>query len=101
MFVDAVDESQNRENLLKVLTELATDFRFDNLRLLATSREYIDIEEALLNVSTPISMRNDLLDQDISFYVRLQLSNHRKLKRWPQQIQEDVFAALSKKANGM
>jgi hypothetical protein len=54
VFVDAVDESLQRENLLRVLRDLAGDPRFQNLRLLATSREYVDIEEVMRDFSTPV-----------------------------------------------
>ncbi len=101
VLVDAVDESLQRENILRVLRDLATDPRFENLRLLATSREYIDIEDVMLEISTPISMRNHLLDHDIALYVRSKLATHRKLRRWPDQIREEVFEVLSTKANGM
>lgn len=101
VFVDALDESLHRHNLLRILRDLATDPRFENLRVLATSREYIDIEEAMRDISIPISMRNYLLDQDIALYVRSRLSSHRRLKRWPPQLREDVAEALSTKANGM
>ena len=39
IFIEAVDESLHRENLLRVIQDLATDQRFKNLRVLATSRE--------------------------------------------------------------
>ncbi|KAL2137275.1 hypothetical protein VTI74DRAFT_5006 [Chaetomium olivicolor] len=59
--IDAVDESFQREHLLGILHELASDSqRFKNVRLLATSREYIDIQEVMVEVSTPISMHNEL-----------------------------------------
>lgn len=131
VFVEAVDESLHRENLLRILRDLATDQRFMNLRVLATSREvstplylptylspeahsrrcrqtnhpphfqYIDIEEVMSSIATPISMRNHLLDRDIAIYIRSKLSTHRRLKRWPDQTRENVFEALSTKANGM
>jgi hypothetical protein len=99
--VDAVDESLQRENLLRVLRDLAGDPRFQNLRLLATSREYVDIEEVMNDISTPISMRNYLADQDIALYIRSRLNSHSRLKRWPQQVRDDVLESLSTKANGM
>ncbi len=46
-------------------------------------------------------MRNYLLDRDIAIYVRSKLTTHRRLKRWPGQIRENVIEALSTKANGM
>jgi thermostable 8-oxoguanine DNA glycosylase len=99
--VDALDESKPRENLLRVLQTLATDARFENLRLLVTSREYIEIEDVMRDIATPISMRNYLLDQDIALYVRSKLDGHTKLRRWPPHFRDQVFEALTTKANGM
>ncbi|KAK4156157.1 hypothetical protein C8A00DRAFT_41316 [Chaetomidium leptoderma] len=101
IFVDAVDESLDRENLLRVLEDLAGHARFNNVRLLATSREYIDIEDTMKGVSTPISMRNPLLDEDIALYIRSKLDTHPRLKRWPRPVREEVLKALSTEANGM
>jgi hypothetical protein len=101
IFVDALDESLHRENLLRLLQNLAADARFENLRVLATSREYIDIEEVMLDISTPVSMRDPLLDEDIALYIRSKLESHPKLKRWPKEFREQVSETLSTKANGM
>ncbi len=101
IFVDAVDESLNRENLLRVLRDLATAPAFENIRLLATSREYADIEEVMTDISTPISMRNSFLDEDIALYVQSKLSTNSRMKRWPAALREDVRKALSAEANGM
>ncbi|KAL2165986.1 hypothetical protein VTG60DRAFT_3476 [Thermothelomyces hinnuleus] len=100
-FIDAVDESLERENLLRVLQILATETRFENLRVLVTSREYMDIEETLLAISTPISMRNYLVDKDIALYIRSKLNSHPRLQRWPEQFREQAFQAIRSKANGM
>lgn len=57
VIIDAVDESEPRQDLLKILRDLATDHRFDKVRLLATSRDYYDdIEACFLEISSPISM---------------------------------------------
>lgn len=101
IFVDAVDESLSRENLLRVLRELATGPAFQNIRLLATSREYADIEEVMADISTPISMRNPFLDEDIARYVHSKINSNSRMKRWPAQLREDVRSALSAEANGM
>ncbi|KAH6650508.1 hypothetical protein F5144DRAFT_481517 [Chaetomium tenue] len=101
VFVDAVDESIQRENLLRVLRDLAVDGRFHNLHLLATSREYLDIEEVMMEVATPISMRNALVDDDIALYVKSRLETHPKLKRWPPAFRDEVVGALRTEANGM
>ncbi|KAK4144435.1 uncharacterized protein C8A04DRAFT_11560 [Dichotomopilus funicola] len=99
--IDALDESLEREKLLRVLRELASDSRFENLRLLATSREYADIEEAMTEVAVPISMQNPFLDDDIRLYVQSKLDTHPRFKRWRADLRREVANALSAKANGM
>jgi hypothetical protein len=101
IFVDAVDESLNRENLLRVLRDLAASSQFENVRVLATSREYVDIEDVMMQISTPISMRNPLLDEDIALYIRSKLDSHHRLSRWPVHIREQAFKSLAAKADGM
>ncbi|KAK3328241.1 hypothetical protein B0T19DRAFT_424000 [Cercophora scortea] len=101
LFVDAVDESIPRENLLRVIRDLATDSRFDNVRTVVTSRQYIDIENVMSEISVPMSMTNPLLDEAIRIYVGAQLEKHLKLRRWPAYLQEEVLEALSAKAKGM
>ncbi|SPQ18400.1 6876165c-5d0b-49cc-8881-80a601c66a56 [Thermothielavioides terrestris] len=101
VFIDAVDESSPRQDLLRVLRDLAAGSRFDKLRVLATSREYIDIEDSMSDISAQISMRNSLLDQDIARYVRAKLDQHSRMKRWPEDLRDMVLDALSTKANGM
>ncbi|KAL2154631.1 hypothetical protein VTH82DRAFT_3307 [Thermothelomyces myriococcoides] len=101
ILIDALDESLERENLLDTLRTLAVDDRFQNLRLLATSRNYMDIEDTMVEISKPIAMTNWLVNQDIAVYVRSKLENHPKLKRWPKQLKDDVFDALTTSAKGM
>lgn len=99
--LDAIDESLPRVNLLKVLRDLITDPRFGKIRILATSREYLDIEESMEGISTPISMRNSLLDEDIRLFVQAQLNTHPKLRLWPTGVRDEALEALSTKAKGM
>jgi hypothetical protein len=51
IIIDAVDECNNRPGLLDLLSSLATDSTFQNVRLLATSREYRDIDQILRPIS--------------------------------------------------
>jgi hypothetical protein len=101
VFVDALDESEKRENLLRVLRDLAVDRRFEKLRVLATSREYLDIENVMMDIATPISMRNSFVDDDIALYLTSTLKSHPKLKRWPAELQREVINAVCAEANGM
>ncbi|OIW22523.1 hypothetical protein CONLIGDRAFT_606829 [Coniochaeta ligniaria NRRL 30616] len=99
--LDAIDESMPRADLLKVLRDLITDPRFWKVRVLATSREYIDIEESMKGISAPISMRNPLLDEDIRLFVQAQLNTHPKLRLWQASVRDEALEALSTKAKGM
>ncbi|KAF8861178.1 hypothetical protein BDZ45DRAFT_587267 [Acephala macrosclerotiorum] len=99
--VDAIDESMPREDLLRVLRDLATDSRFRKVQLLATSRQYIDIENVMELISEPVSMLNPLLNEDIKLYVRSQLESNPKFKHWAPHLVEEVLEALATKAKGM
>ncbi|KAK3377119.1 hypothetical protein B0T24DRAFT_526281, partial [Lasiosphaeria ovina] len=99
--VDAVDESMPRENILKVIRDFATDERFQNVHILVTSRDYIDVEDVMFGISTTLWMSDPLLDDDIKLFVRSKLDTHPRIKNWPPNLKEDVFLALSAKAKGM
>jgi len=99
--VDAVDESQSRENLLKVLRDCATDHRFDKVRLLATSREYYDIETYFSDISSKVSMSNSAVEKDIGLYVHSALLSNKRFQAWPPTLVTEVENALSTGAKGM
>lgn len=99
--IDAIDESSPREELLKVLRDLATDFRFSNIRLLVTSREYLDIEKVMEEISTEISMQNEFLDADIRLYTESRLATNNKLKDWTENVRKEALEALCTGARGM
>ena len=99
--VDAIDESMPRADLLKVLRDLATDARFEKIQLLTTSREYLDIERVMEEVSVGVSMHNSLVDEDIRIYVQSQLHTLPNFKRWPPNLLAEAEQALMLKAKGM
>ncbi|KAM0810010.1 hypothetical protein AB5N19_10357 [Seiridium cardinale] len=101
VIIDAVDESKPRDDILKVIRDLACDARFHNLQILATSREYVDIERVLVGISRPVSMSNPFIAEDIRSYVHTTLQTNDKFKRWPQQLLTEVEEALSAGAKGM
>jgi len=101
VIVDAVDESKPREDLLKTLRDLGTDPRFSKIQLLVTSREYIDIERVLEQISKPVSMSNPSIELDIQHYIRSKLRANPKFKRWNPQLRDEVDATLSTRAKGM
>jgi hypothetical protein len=99
--VDAIDESNPREDLLKIFRELVTSLRFNKLQLLASSREYIDIERVMDDISVSVSMANPFVEEDIRLHVQSLLPSNHKFRRWPQQLLDDVVDALSTGAKGM
>ncbi|KAF5507260.1 hypothetical protein CGCA056_v013701 [Colletotrichum aenigma] len=99
--VDAIDESNPREDFLTVIRHLATDARFKKIRLLLTSREYFDIETVMTEFSTSISMKNEFLDADIRLYTESRLRNEKHVRNWPAQLQQETVEALSNGAQGM
>jgi hypothetical protein len=101
VLVDAADESQSRLDLLKVLRDLATDHRFNRVRLLATSREYYDIQSYFSDISMSVSMRNPLLEDDIRRYVHSALASNRKFHNWSPSLLTEVENALAIGAKGM
>jgi hypothetical protein len=99
--IDAIDESMPRADLLKLLRDLATDARFKKIQLLTTSRQYLDIERVMEEVSVEVSMSNSLVDEDIRTYVQSQLHTLPKFKRWSPNLLVQAEQALISKAKGM
>ena len=98
--LDALDETLDRQNLLRLLNQLAGD-SFDKLVLLAASRKEIDIEISLNPISTNMSLSNPYVDEDIKIYIENQLQDHHKLRTWPKLLSDEISAALVKGAKGM
>ncbi|KUJ12400.1 uncharacterized protein LY89DRAFT_785768 [Mollisia scopiformis] len=101
LVIDAIDESMPRDDLLAVLRDLTTDSRFRKIQLLATSRQYIDIEQVMETISAPVSMTNPLLDADIKLYVQARLDANSRFRHWPRSLLDDVLEVVSTKAKGM
>ncbi|KAI1055459.1 hypothetical protein LB506_011521 [Fusarium annulatum] len=99
--IDAVDESDPRDELLEVIDTIVNDRRFSNLQILVTSREYIDIERVMEKVSVSVPMSNELVKQDIRLYVHSILRSNPKFRRWPDDLLIEVEDAVSRKAKGM
>ncbi|KAI9157949.1 Vegetative incompatibility protein [Paramyrothecium foliicola] len=100
LVIDAVDESIPRSDLLSLIATLAVDKRFQKIRVLATSRQYFDIERMFSGISTSISMSNPLVDADIRWFVRDKLASSYRLQRWKHMFGE-IEDTLVAKAQGM
>ena len=99
--LDAIDESQARQELLDVLRDLITDPRFEKVQLLTTSREYGDIKRVMATFSRPISMNHPEVEQDIRQYVKTTLANTREVRYWSPKLIEEAKAKISEGAKGM
>ncbi|KAF1951136.1 hypothetical protein CC80DRAFT_386702, partial [Byssothecium circinans] len=101
IILDAVDESNPRDDLLSVIVDLVTEEGLAKIRLLATSRDYRDIESSLRPVAVSIPMSNPIVDADIRQYVRVVLQENRRLRRWPDGLKEEILEALVHGSKGM
>ncbi|KAK4226576.1 hypothetical protein QBC38DRAFT_456116 [Podospora fimiseda] len=102
LVIDALDESQDRHNLLKTVRDLVSDSRFNKIHMLTTSREYLDIEETMSPISEPLSMSdNESVQADIRHYVTAKISSHPKFQGWSSTLRAEVEVALSAGAKGM
>ncbi len=69
LVIDAINESlEPRDELLNVFHNLASDPRFEKIKLLATSREYNGIKKIMEPILAPISIMNPLLGEEIRLY---------------------------------
>ncbi|KAJ3549939.1 hypothetical protein NM208_g239 [Fusarium decemcellulare] len=101
--LDAIDESLPRQDLLRVLRDLGTDNRFSKIRILATSREYLDIEKTMHPISTSLPMANSFVEHDIRLHVSkfLGRSTDIPFKYWDNELKAEVATALAEGAQGM
>lgn len=98
--IDAVDESTPRDDLLAVIATIAVDKRFRNIKVLATSREYFDIEKIFSGISEVISMSNPLVERDIRLFVHSRLLSSPRIRRF-QHLLNHIEDVLITGAQGM
>ncbi|KAH6672655.1 hypothetical protein F5X68DRAFT_246927, partial [Plectosphaerella plurivora] len=98
--IDAVDESSPRDELLYLVSALVLDKRFAKVRVLATSREYFEIQRVFGGLSTAVSMSNSSVDEDVRCFVRSKLVASRRLYKWRHMFGE-IEDVLVQKARGM
>ncbi|KAH7378027.1 hypothetical protein BKA64DRAFT_714528 [Cadophora sp. MPI-SDFR-AT-0126] len=101
LVIDAIDESNPRQDLLQTIRDLATSPRFMKLQLLITSREYRDIELGMEGITKCVPMSNRLVEQDIRIYVQSAIQSNKRFKRWPKDLHLEVEQAISTQAKGM
>ena len=99
--IDAIDESHCREKLLRTIHSLVTEEKFKKLQLIASSRDYDDIEKSMLVCATSCSMDNEAVAQDIREYVHSALQSNARFAKWPPDLLQEVEKAVSAGAQGM
>ncbi|KAK4176510.1 hypothetical protein QBC36DRAFT_311018 [Triangularia setosa] len=102
--IDALDERKNRESLLYVVHQLATDPRFSKLRILITSREYSEVGEKESPFSSSLSMLHDkMCKSGIDCYITANIASKPNFHRgqWSDNFGFEVQQALSNGAKGM
>lgn len=104
IILDALDECKERAKLMLTIEELVK-WNIPSLHILVTSREEKDIRESLskfLNYKDRIRVQSALVEEDIRAYVRSQIRNDHKLKKWQKpEVQTEIETVLMGKANGM
>ncbi|KAI8716532.1 NACHT domain-containing protein [Fusarium sp. LHS14.1] len=87
--------------MLNLLQTLGRDDRFRNIQLFASSREYLDIQEAMLAIAEPLSLSNPWVEADIRPYIEEMINASRTFSRRPNELHQKVNEALAKGAKGM
>ena len=105
IILDALDECDNRNDLLTSLEQIIS-WKDVNLHTIVTSRKEYDIEEILASLTDTekrISIQSKLVDADIRTYVHDRLQIDRKLSKWQKmpKIQSEIEDTLIRKAGGM
>ena len=101
VIVDALDESNPREEFLVVLQSFVAEARFKKLRILISSREYIDIERIMIGISLSVSMNNPYVEMDIRRRVQSILQSWPQFRKWPRDLLDEVEQTVVKGAEGM
>ena len=106
IIVDALDEfpefqgSLRRSELLKLLSQLVAR-NFKNLHMLMTSRDELDIREALGNLASQIiSLQTSVVDPDIRALVSSRLSQG-QLSRTSADVRAEIMEKVGNGAHGM
>ena len=100
--VDAIDECKEpRMSLLRLVRILVADQRFAMVQLLASSRDYLDIQSAFSHISVPITMQVDQVQTDIRKHVYTMMQDDYRFVQWPEDLRREVGDKLAVQAKGM
>jgi len=98
--LDAIDECNTWTDLLAALKALASP-RFPKIRLIATSREYRQIEDTMKEISKTVSMDNKAVKRDIRLWVHSATARDGYISKWTPTLLDKVRNLLPDRAQGM
>ena len=95
VFIDALDECEDTDQLLKVIKNL-----HGNLQMLVTSQKQSKLSDTLQGIATGISIQSEAIDRDIGLHVQGSL-NDGKLRQWRNHpIKDKIINTLQDGARG-
>lgn len=101
IFIDALDEIPRFEGRSEVLMTIETMQKWDKLHLFVTSRDLIDIREALNSPATDeLRMEITEIDKDIACYVSRHLETSKELNIF-KSLHRQIKQALTDRAQGV
>lgn len=100
LLIDALDECDERNNILTLLSELC---KGDNqISVLLSSRIETDIEAVLRGFSNlRLGAHQDEVNKDISSYIQHRLTRDKGLTKFSSEVQHEIMEALNAKSAGM
>ncbi|THV43912.1 hypothetical protein BGAL_0817g00010 [Botrytis galanthina] len=108
LILDAVDEcprgyeQANRQVVCELLREVSS-WAYKSSHIFMTSRKEADIKVIIDEIPklSIFSIRNENVNSDTRQYVKTQLENDKKLRKWSPEIKTEIAIALGDSANGM
>jgi archaellum biogenesis ATPase FlaH len=98
---ECIDENERRAEILNLLMEFS-NWALPQVHILVTSRKEEDIEKALMSLKmlSSICIKTQQKN-DIELYVRSILATDVDLRKWTDEVKEEIAEALTRNAGGM
>lgn len=101
LIIDAPDESVELDEILDLL-ETIVNWKSESLHLLVTSQSKREIEEVLSPiVNSQLLIKSIFVSEDIVSFIQSTFERDRKLRKWPQEIKDEMKTALFDGSQGM
>ena len=101
LVIDAPDECVESDRILDFL-ETIVSWKSDSLHLLVTSQSKREIEEVLSPIVTfQLLIKSPFVSEDIVSFIQSTLEGDRKLRKWSQEIKDEIRTMLFEGSQGM